>query len=340
VTGIDKLGVVLLNLGTPDEPSVSAVRRYLAEFLADPRVVSLPRALWLPILYLFILPFRPGKVVKKYLGIWGRKDSPLRAITNALATRTQQHVDANYILVKSAMTYGTPDIQQVLTELKEQGASRFLFLPLFPQYTSSTIAACHDQLMRRFSTVPPPSYGFISGYHDDPTYIESLAKSVRRHHTYLEEDTLLLFSFHGIPQAQANAGDPYPQQCQRTAELVAQALGLTDKQWRTTFQSRFGPAPWLQPYTDQTLAQLPGEGINRVLVVCPGFATECLETLEEIKIENRKVFLDAGGRAFKYASALNATLPHVDLMRELISKHAAVNDREDSHHSTSAGVHQ
>ena len=321
-----KLGVILLNLGTPDEPSTGAIRRYLAEFLSDPRVVNLPRWLWLPILYLIILNTRPPKLVAKYESIWGRKEAPLRAISEALARRSETELEnqlnPGQVIVRSAMTYGSPSVEEVVNHIEKLGVEHYLFLPLFPQYSSATVGACLDSIARTFKnsvTIPPSR--FISGYHDKDSYIDALTKSIERSRSFLNENTLLLFSFHGIPESQAAAGDPYAEQCQRTAKLVADKLGLNEHQWRLSYQSRFGPTPWLKPYTDKTLASLPKEGITRVLVICPGFATECLETLEEIKMLNRDIFLEAGGKAFKYTKALNATMGHVNLITDLVINH-------------------
>jgi ferrochelatase len=318
-----RLGVLLINLGTPDDTSPGAVRRYLAEFLADPRVVDLPRWLWLPVLYGIILTVRPAKLSRKYRLIWGRKDGPLRGIMAALAERTREALrtclPGQDVMVRAAMTYGAPSIHSVLDEMKAASVRDYIILPVYPQYSNATTGAVQDQLARYLSRREVPSYRFIAHYHDDPRYIGALATSVQRHRLYLREKTMVLFSFHGIPVSQAEQGDPYPDHCQRTAQAVADALDLPH--WRMTFQSRFGPAPWLTPYTDETLASLPGEGYKRVLVICPGFATECLETLEEIRMENRDIFLSSGGEAFKYAKALNATRPHVDLLRDLVLDH-------------------
>ena len=319
-----KLGVVLLNLGTPDEPSTAAIRRYLAEFLSDPRVVNLPRWLWLPFLYLVILPLRPKKIVRKYQAIWGKRDAPLRAITQALAQRTEKALASRHhsgqIMVRAAMTYGSPGVRTVIDEMADAGADRYLFIPLFPQYAGVTVGACYDQISRSFRDHVPP-FRFLSAYHDHSNYIHALTKSIERYRRFRTDDTFLLFSFHGIPQANVANGDPYAKQCVRTAQLVAHHLGLAPHQWRLAYQSRFGPTQWLTPYTDETLKSLPPIGIKRVLVVCPGFATECLETLEEIKITNRDSFMNAGGEAFKYVKALNATAGHVNVMTDLVLAH-------------------
>ena len=320
------LGVVLLNLGTPNEPSATAIRRYLAEFLSDPRVVDLPRWIWLPILHLVILNLRPQKLVEKYQSIWGPKGAPLREYSEALAEATQDKIQKSLktrkIIVRAAMTYGSPNIQHVIHDIERLGVKRFLFLPLFPQYSSATVGACFDKVARAFKdrvTVPPSR--FLSGYHDNPGYIESLCRSIRNYEQDNFAKTLLLFSFHGIPQSQSSRGDPYQSQCEKTAKLVASKLELGDHQWKLSYQSRFGPAPWLKPYTDETLAALPSQGILKVLVVCPGFATDCLETLEEIDIENREIFLKAGGEAFRYVPALNASQDHINLIKDIILTH-------------------
>ena len=320
------LAVVLLNLGTPDKPSTTAIRRYLAEFLSDPRVVDLPRWIWLPILYLVILNIRPPKLVEKYQAIWGSKGAPLREYTEALAELTegkiQKSLKSEEVLVRAAMTYGSPTIQDVIHDVERLGVKRFLFLPLFPQYSSATVGACFDKVASAFRdrvTIPPSR--FLSGYHDNVGYISALCSSIKNYSQDKFAKTLLLFSFHGIPQSQNSRGDPYQSQCEKTAKLVARELELQDHQWMLTFQSRFGPAPWLKPYTDETLANLPSQGILKVLVVCPGFATDCLETLEEIGIENREIFLKAGGETFQYIPALNASQDHVNLIRDLVLTH-------------------
>lgn len=326
-----QLAVILLNLGTPEAPTIPAIRRYLAEFLSDPRVVSIPRAIWLPFLYLFILTIRPQKLLHKYRLIWGTHDGPIRNITRALAKKTQQllsrqHQDAN-ITVRSAMTYGEPSVNRVLGELRVMGLKEFLFLPLYPQYTSATTAAAHDKVYRALASGSIPDFRFISDYHTHPAYIHALTKSIERYSRYLDIGARLVFSFHGIPEAHAASGDPYAEQCRRTADLVAHNLGLADDEWMLTFQSRFGPAKWLRPYTSEIMAQLPDEGVANVLVTCPGFATDCLETIEEIKVLNRGIFLEAGGKTFKYVKALNATNDHVSMVADIVNEHLFQNER-------------
>ena len=329
-----KLAVILLNLGTPDEPTVPAIRRYLLEFLKDPRVVSIPRIIWLPILYCLILPFRPKNLVHKYQLVWGRFDGPIRNITRALAKKTEssisrQHHESN-ISVSEAMTYGNPSLKSVVSRLQDKGETEFLFLPLYPQYATATTAAAADQVNRAFADISIPNFRFIREYHDHPAYIHAVTKSIEAYSSFLDEGALLLFSFHGIPVAQAKKSEKsesYPDQCQHSAELIAHALGLSDDQWMLTFQSRFGRAKWLQPYTSEVMAELPQQETRNVLVVCPGFATDCLETLEEIKILNRGIFLDAGGEQFRYVRALNASEDHVKLMSTLITEHLFTDER-------------
>ncbi len=326
----EKLAVVLINLGTPEQPTAPAIRRYLREFLSDPRVVSIPRFIWLPILYLFILTRRPNALVEKYKFIWGTYDAPIRNITRALAARTERLLGrkhlADRISVSSAMTYGEPSIKALVAVKKGEGVEKFLFLPVFPQYAFATTSAAYDQVSRAFSKLPVPHFQFVADYHEHSAYIHSLTKSVEAYHNYMADGAKLIFSFHGIPQAQADAGDPYPRQCQRTAELVAHALGLADHEWQLTYQSRFGRAKWLQPYTSDTMAELPGRGTKKVLIVCPGFATDCLETIEEIRVLNRDIFLAAGGERFRYIRALNASADHANTMAEIIMEQAPSGD--------------
>ncbi|MBQ62885.1 MAG: ferrochelatase [Gammaproteobacteria bacterium] len=326
-----QLAVILLNLGTPDAPTAPAIRRYLAEFLSDPNVVNLPRFIWLPILYLFILTFRPRKLVHKYQLVWGTHDGPIRNITRALAKKTQHflsrhHQDSN-ITVRSAMTYGEPSVDRVIGEMESDGVSDFLFLPLYPQYATATTAATHSQISLTLSSRTIPNFRFVSNYHQHPAYIHALTKAIERYAQYLANGTRLIFSFHGIPQAQADGGDPYADQCRRTADLVAHNLGLEDGDWTLTFQSRFGPTKWLRPYTSEVLANLPGEGVSEVLMICPGFATDCLETIEEIKLLNRGIFMQAGGTAFRYVKALNATDDHVAMVADIINDHLLMVER-------------
>jgi ferrochelatase len=267
-------GVLLVNLGTPAAPTPQAVRAYLAEFLSDPRVVELPRWLWLPILHGIILRTRPARSAKKYASIWTAAGSPLALHTanqaRLLAAATGMHVD-------HAMRYGDPTIAAGLARLRAAGASRIVVLPLYPQYSRSTTESVRD--------VIGPDATMIEQFHDHPAYVAALAAGVRRHWNAHGRGELLVMSFHGIPKRSVERGDPYEKQCGATARLLAQALGLKPEQWRLTFQSRFGAAEWLQPYTQPTLEMLARGGLRRVDVVCPGFVADCLETLEEIGME-------------------------------------------------------
>lgn len=306
--------VVLVNLGTPDAPDEDSIRRYLKQFLSDPRVVDWPRWLWLPILNRIILNTRPPKLVEKYEMIWGTHDGPIRNITKALASRLQQLIPETPVHV--AMTYGRPSITEVFDQLGDY--ERILVLPLFPQYAGATTGAVRDELARALQGRENTwQITEISDYFDDPGYIAAVADSVRRS-TTRRNNPMIVFSFHGIPQSQTDRGDPYPQQCETTARLIAKALNLPDDRWMLTFQSRFGPLPWLKPYTDRTMEALPAEGTEHVLVVCPGFSVDCLETIEEIRVLNRDIFLDSGGKTFSYVRALNASWAHAELLKKLV----------------------
>lgn len=306
---------VIVNLGTPEAPEAGAIRRYLRQFLADPRVVDLPRWFWLPLLNLVILNTRPRRLVQKYRLVWGRREGPIRSITAALARRAGQRVRGP---VEMAMTYGAPSIAATVERLAAEGARQLTFLPLFPQYAGATTGAIEDQVAAAMRQRPQLRWRLVRDYHDHPLYLDALADSIRRAWAYRRRRPFVVFSFHGIPQAQADAGDPYPEQCQATAAAVAQRLGLAPDAWRLTYQSRFGPAAWLQPYTDETLAALPKAGVRDLLVACPGFAVDCLETLEEIRVLNRDLFLAAGGASFGYVKALNASQAHADMVAALL----------------------
>ncbi len=311
----EKTAIVLVNLGTPDAPDEDSIRRYLKQFLSDPRVVNLPRWLWLSILNLIILRVRPPKLVEKYKLVWGTKDGPIRNITNALAKRVGSLMPE--VPVVAAMTYGNPSMSDALGQVSE--AERIIVLPLFPQYAGATTGAVQDALEQALaSSTGRQAINFINDYHTDPGYIEALAVSIEKSKAYRDGTPRLVFSFHGIPKSQADSGDPYPLQCKTTASLVAARLNLPHDRWMLTFQSRFGPAEWLTPYTDITMKSLPGQGIHDVLVVCPGFSVDCLETIEEIKILNRDIFLEAGGKRFSYVKALNASWDHAHVILDLI----------------------
>lgn len=317
-----KTGVIVSNLGTPDAPTAPAVRRYLREFLSDQRVVEIPKLAWWPILNLIILNVRPKKSAHAYASVWTENGSPLlyfsQQITNAIAAK----LGNENVLVRLAMRYGNPSIASVMQEFKEQGVERVVVLPLYPQYSATTTAATYDEVSRvMMAWRDLPSLDFIRDYHRDERYIEVMAEHIKSYWQEHGRNGLLLFSFHGIPERNVKLGDPYQQQSVKTAELLAQALGLNDEQWQLTFQSRFGYQTWLQPYTDETLKKLPTQGCRNVDVFCPGFPADCLETLEEIAQENKEYFLDAGGQTFRYIPALNDRPEHAQMLSELIQSH-------------------
>lgn len=311
-----KIGILLANLGTPDAPTTSAVKRYLRQFLSDPRVIDLSKTKWQTILNLFILPKRSPRVAKLYQSIWTDQGSPLLAISRQQQKALQSYFDAKNqsIIVELGMSYGNPSIENALEKLTEQQVDKIIVLPLYPQYSSTTTAsvfdAFADALKKQRRIVP---FEFIHSYHDDPLYIQALANTIQ-----LAEDELLLFSFHGIPKRYETEGDFYADHCRETAELVAKQLGLSTEKWCLTFQSRFGDEEWLQPYTDETLSGFPAKGIKKVAVICAGFSADCLETLEEIAEENKENFMHAGGESYRYIPALNACGDHIKALIKLI----------------------
>jgi ferrochelatase len=321
----EPLGLLLTNLGSPDAPTRAALRRYLAEFLSDPRVIEYPRVLWKAILHGVILNVRPQRSAKLYRRIWSPEGAPLIAIGRrqqaALAAELRSRFDPP-VAVALGMRYGNPSIRSALEALQAQGCTRILVLPLYPQYFSGTAGSTFDAVASVLgSWRRVPGVRFVADYHDDPGYIDALARSVRDLWDHEGEPDRLLLSFHGIPVRYEEAGDPYPRQCRRTANLLAEALGLPYERWLLTFQSRFGREKWLQPYTDETLKKWGAAGIRKVDVVCPGFAADCLETLEEIALLNRGFFLAAGGGRFRYIPALNDRPEHVRALADLVERH-------------------
>ena len=321
----ERVGILLVNSGTPAAADARAVRAFLARFLADRRVVDLPRALWLPVLYGVILPWRPARVAHKYRLIWSSAGSPLRELTErlraevaaALARRTLAP-----LAVEAGMLYSEPEIRGALERLRAGGAQRILVLPLFPQYCGATSGAAFDRVsaeLRRWRSLP--ELQFIADYHDHPGYIEALRASVAAHWQEHGRSAHLLISFHGIPERYTAQGDPYVSRCRNTARLLADELLLREGEWSVSFQSRFGPAGWLKPYTSTVLRDMPARGVRTVTIVCPGFAVDCLETLEEIDIENRAAFMRAGGERYEYVPALNARPGHAEFLAELIAQH-------------------
>ncbi|MGZ5158342.1 MAG: ferrochelatase [Caldimonas sp.] len=301
-------GILLCNLGTPDEPTPAAVRRYLAQFLSDPRVVEIPRLVWLPILHGIILRVRPARSARKYASIWTAEGSPLKVWTEKQAVLLRGYLGqrGHRVVVRHAMRYGAPSIASALDALKAEGADRILVLPLYPQYAASTTASVADDVAGWLKGVRNvPELRFVKHYHDDPGYIGALAKRVDDHWMMHGRPDRLVLSFHGVPRRTLALGDPYHCECLKTARLLGERLKLRADMMVITFQSRFGKAQWLEPYTEPTLVALARQGVGRVDVMCPGFTADCLETLEEIDQEARAAFLGAGGKTFGYVPCLN-----------------------------------
>ena len=336
----ESIGVLLVNLGTPDEPTTSAVRKYLAQFLSDPRVVEIPRAIWLPILYAAVLPKRPAKSAENYKKVWMDEGSPLLHYSKRQATLLQQEMESRLkgpVHVELAMRYGKPDIETGLKTLQEKGARRLLVLPLYPQYSATTTATSFDAINKVLSTWRwIPEIRYIMQYHDDPSYIDALAISVQNHWKTSGQSDLLVMSFHGLPKRNLDLGDPYFCQCHKTGRLLAEKLGLKDEQWRLTFQSRFGKAEWLKPYTEETLKSLPEKGVKSIDIMCPGFPADCLETLEEINMENREYFIEAGGEDYHYIPALNDDASHIHVLANLVQQHTQGWKEAESNWSASS----
>lgn len=314
-----KQGVLLVNLGTPDEATAPAVKQFLSQFLHDKRVVDMTRWLWCPILHGVILPIRAPKVAKLYQSVWTEEGSPLMVYSKRQAEKLKQLVD---MPVELGMTYGNPSLQTGVESLLSQGVEEVIVLPLYPQYSGTTTAAVSDGLTKAFQNIPvTPSFQFIRDYHDHPTYIKALAESVKRSWQEKGKGDYLLCSYHGIPKRYADNGDIYPQHCQRTTELLAEELGLASEQIGMTYQSRFGREEWLQPYTDKTLESLPTKEIKKLDIMAPAFSVDCLETLEELSEECREIFIEHGGEAFTYIPCLNDDDLHIEMMAELIRRH-------------------
>ncbi|NOQ64091.1 MAG: ferrochelatase [Methyloprofundus sp.] len=319
-----KRAVLIVNLGSPEKLTVRAVRRFLREFLDDPRVVNLPRFIWWFILNFFVLPFRPRKSLKAYAKVWGDRGSPLiyltQDLTDKVAAHYQQETD---VTVKMAMSYGKPSLLTELQDLKKQHYQQISIIPLYPQYSSTTTASVFDAIAEELMQWRYiPELHFIGDYHQHPLYISALTDSIEQSWKDQGKGELLLMSFHGLPDLLTKKGDPYYYQCLKTAELIAAKLQLTEGQWRVVFQSRFGRAKWLQPYCIETLMALPEEGIKDIDIVCPGFTIDCLETLEEINMANKQIFIDAGGEKYRYIPALNDSDASVKLLVDLIdNKH-------------------
>jgi ferrochelatase len=322
---LGQVGVVLANLGTPDAPTPAAVRTYLKEFLSDPRVVEIPRAIWWFILNGIILPLRSRQSAHKYASIWTDAGSPLKLHTEKQAQLLQQQLNERGHTVRVAwgMRYGSPSLPSVIDQLKADGCDRILILPAYPQYSGTTTASVFDALFAHLAGMRNvPELRLIKHYHDDDGYIDALAASVRAHWEQHGRPDKLVMSFHGVPKRTLLLGDPYHCECYKTARLLGQKLGLTKDEYLVTFQSRFGKAEWLQPYTAPTLESLAKQGVGRVDVMCPGFTSDCLETLEEIAMEAREDFLAAGGKAFHYIPCLNEDPRWIAALSKVVETHA------------------
>lgn len=319
-----KSGLVLVNLGSPDAPTSKDVRKYLFEFLHDKRVIETSRWIWCPILHGIILRVRPARSARNYAKIWdafgGKADdeAPLVRITRAQSEGVADLLGDD-VVVETAMRYGNPSIPSVMAKLEAQGVNQIAVLPLYPQYAGATTASVYDgfhKAMKKARTVP--NLRFVRDYHEHPKYIELIANSIKDHMASAETPPqVILASFHGMPQSYIDKGDPYQKECMRTVELLREKLGMDEKTLRLTFQSRFGPKAWLQPYTDKVLEALPEEGVTSVAVLTPGFAADCLETLEEIDMEARESFMEAGGQSFSYIPCLNDAPEHVEFLANL-----------------------
>jgi len=323
---IPKTAVLLCNLGTPDEPTAPALRRYLAEFLGDQRVVEIPKPLWWLILHGIILRVRPAKSAAKYASIWTPEGSPLLVWTERQAQRLQLALTArgHHTTVRCAMRYGNPGVAAVLDDLKAQGVTRLLVLPAYPQYSAATTASLFDAIYQWAARVRLlPELRFVNRYHDDSGYIAALAQRIEQHWAQHGRPARLVMSFHGVPERTLTLGDPYHCECHKTARLLAERLGLDKSQYLVTFQSRFGKAKWLEPYTEPSLIALAQQGVARVDVVCPGFTSDCLETLEEISLEVRDAFVAAGGQEFHYIECLNDSPAWIDALAHVAERHMA-----------------
>ncbi|MBU6368548.1 MAG: ferrochelatase [Burkholderiales bacterium] len=317
-----KTAIVYCNLGTPQAPTAPALRRYLAEFLSDPRVVEIPRFLWLMILHGIILRVRPAKSAHKYASIWTTEGSPLKVWTEKQSLALQQLFDPHKVVVRYAMRYGSPAVPQVLDELKAQGVTRVLVLPAYPQYSGTTTASVFDAVYAwGMRTRNLPELRFINHYHDHPGYIEALAEKIRTHWAQHGRAEQLVMSFHGVPERTLLLGDPYHCECHKTARLLAQSLGLSKDEYKVCFQSRFGKAKWLEPYTEPTVRELARQGCRSVQIVCPGFVSDCLETLEEIALEVKAAFLEEGGEQFHYIECINDSPVWIQAMHSLTMTH-------------------
>ena len=317
-------GVLINNLGTPASPGVRDVRAFLKQFLSDPRVIRVPQPIWWLILNIIILNTRPKRSAQAYHEIWTDQGSPLLAISQSQVKRLQSWTQSGFphVRIEPGMRYGTPSIEQGLNRLRQAGATRYLIIPMYPQYSTTTTASTKDEVLRVFeSWQSNPEFEFVCDYFDEPQYIKALNNSVEEHWRKNGRSSRLLMSFHGIPEQYSQQGDPYRGQCESTAKLLAENLQLKPDQWMLSFQSRLGPKKWLGPYTDHALQEMARQGVESVDVICPGFSVDCLETLEEIAISDKQLFLDSGGKAYSYIPCLNDRQQHIEMIGHLIKNH-------------------
>jgi len=320
-----KVGVLLINLGTPDGTDYWSMRRYLSEFLSDPRVIEVPMPIWQLILQGPILTFRPSKSGKAYKKIWTDEGSPLLVYTRRQAEKLNARIGSDALIIDFAMNYGNPSIASKIDALKEQGCDRIAVVPLYPQFSAATTASVNDRTFAKLKTMRwQPAVRTAPAFHDQPAYINALAGSILQHLANIDyAPDRIMMSYHGIPKAYFDKGDPYHCHCHKTTRLVAERLGWDKDFAITTFQSRFGPTEWLKPYTDKMLEELPGQGAKKIVVVSPAFISDCVETLEELALEGRDEFIEAGGTHYSVAPCLNDTEPAVDVLEDIVRRELA-----------------
>ncbi|WP_349815648.1 ferrochelatase [Paraglaciecola algarum] len=323
----DKVGVLITNLGTPDAPQKKQLKAYLKEFLSDPRVVEVPKFIWWFILNLVILNIRPSRSAKAYRTVWTERGSPLMYHTQDQTTALRKQLQKAYgdnIVVEFAMRYGSPSVDSVIDNMLQLGVRKLVVLPLYPQYCASTTASTFDAVAASLTKKRwMPELQFITHYHDHPDYIQTVADKIRQHWDKNGQAEKLIFSYHGIPKRYLTNGDPYHCECYKSSRLIAENLGLEKDAYFVSFQSRFGREEWLKPYTDHSLKQFAADGIKSVQVVCPGFSSDCLETIEEIGVENRDYFINAGGESYQYIEALNADANHINALSQILKPYLA-----------------
>lgn len=339
-----KTGILLVNLGTPDKPEKEALRPYLKRFLSDPRVIELSGVGWKFILNNIILRFRPAKSAKAYQEVWREEGSPLLIYTKSLAEKLQHELNQhehNRVTVDYAMSYSTPYIDDALVRFREAGIGALIVIPLYPQYSGSTVGSVYDQIadsLKKWRWVP--QLHFINSYYDEPAYIDAIADSIKSHRAEHGDAQSLFFSYHGIPTRYVKNGDPYSCQCLKTSQDIIKQLELKEDQYQVCFQSRFGREEWLQPYADKTLEKMAKAGVESIQVICPGFAVDCLETLEEMAVENKELFLENGGKRYEYIPCLNDGDAQIKLFAQISQRHIDVIDQSSRFNRSKAALEQ